>query len=530
MAAKKQRAGDLERISRLSFVDFCAELKVALTPGQKVIAKVCYDRFPIGFLTGEEAVLAKKIFGDINVIPEDAYSVIASICGARGGKSYVLLGLRILWGGLVRDLSSLAPGQSAYGLIVAPTVKLAKQVLAYVEGAVQSHPALAAAASGGDSDSIAITRADGKVVTIEVLAATRGGAGIRGRSYTDAALDECCFFRDQDSLVNDVDLYNAASPRVLSGGQMLLASTPWNESGLLYDMWKDNYAQPTSAVVAHAPTLTLRDCAETQAIVAREMKRDPQNAEREYGAIFSSAGTEQFFATADIEQYADMYELGSLPEPGMEVSAGVDLGFRQDSSALVIVHILTDAEGKTIRRVAHIEELQPTKDKPLKPSEVCKMFADICRQHGVGSVVGDLHYRDTILEFFSSVDIGYMDAPSQPSTAYVKARALLREGLVVIPKHDRLMRQMKETKARMTPGGLVSISNPRWKRGGHGDIVSALVLALWSTAGDVIAEPGIQNGTPEWEDARREERRKKQEQKKVGSRWKQFFDNRMGRS
>lgn len=530
MASKKSTSPELARLAKLSFVDFCAELKVALTPAQRVISRVCYDRFPIGLMSGEEAELAAKIFGGIMHIPEQAYAVVGAICGARGGKSYVLLALRILWGALVRDLSTMAPGQSAYGLVVAPTVKLARQVLAYVDGAIHSHPTLASAVTGSDTDSIQLTRHDGKIVTIEVLAATRGGAGIRGRSYTDAALDECCFFRDQDSLVNDVDMYNAASPRVLSGGQMLLTSTPWNESGLLYDFWKDNYAQPQVAVIAHAPTLVLRDCDETRAIVARETKRDPQNAEREYGAIFSSAGTEQFFATADIEQSADIYDMGVVPEPGMEVAAGVDLGFRQDSSALVIVHIFTSEGGSTIRRVAEMVELQPTKDNPLKPSEVCKKFAEICRAHGVQSVVGDLHYRDTILEFFSAVDIGYVDAPTQPSTAYVKARALLREGLVVIPKHDRLMRQMKETKARLTPGGMVSISNPRWKRGGHGDLVSALVLALWASTGDVIEMPAAQEGTKEWEDRQREERRSKQEQKKIGSRWKQFFDARVGRS
>lgn len=506
---------DLERLASLSFVDFCAELNVKLEPGQRVIAKVAYDGVNPKALKAEEKQLALQIFGDIQEVQKVSRGVFTAVCGARGGKSYVLLGLRVLWGALRRDFSKVVPGNVPVGLIVAPGIKLARETLAYVEGAVREHPTLSAALLSDSDDTLLLQRPDGRKVSIEVLPATRGGASIRGRWYTDAALDECAFFRDESFIVNDKDIYNAASPRILPGGQMLLASTPWAESGLLYELFRENWGAPATALVAHAPTLTLRNLPEVREIVDRERLRDPSNCDREYLAIFSPIGAEQFFSAAEIDACTESYPLGQKAEYGDQVIAACDLGFRHDCSVLVVVHL----NSKEVRRVVEVVELIPKPGAPLRPSEVLSTFVEVCKKHGATYVIGDHHYKETICEFLAESDIGYMDAPSQPADAYIKARALLREGLVVLPEHERLLRQMRETKSRLTPGGTVSISNPRWKKGGHGDIVSALVLALWASAGDTIPLPSPEPGTRAWEADRKDERLKKQVDKNGPRKW-----------
>ena len=113
-----------------SFLAFCIWLGVALTLGQAELVRVDFD--------GMEPVdreLAAKLFGAS--VPMGVRSVVAAVCGARAGKSYVLVALRLVWGMLVRDLSSLAPGQRAVALIVAPNDKLRREVLNYAVGAVR---------------------------------------------------------------------------------------------------------------------------------------------------------------------------------------------------------------------------------------------------------------------------------------------------------------------------------------------------------------------------------------------------------
>jgi hypothetical protein len=65
---------------------------------------------------------------------------------------------------------------------------------------------------------------------------------------------------------------------------------------------------------------------------------------------------------------------------------------------------------------------------------------------------------------------------------------------VRLPRHDRLLRQLREVTVRPLTGGGMSVSSPR-SPGGHGDLVSALVLALWQEHGGVEVEaPRIAGG------------------------------------
>ncbi len=283
-----------------SFVGFCEWIGVRLTPGQTEFARVCYD--------GAESSdgLGVRLFGFTGSVPLGARSVIGAVCGARSGKSYCIVALRMVWGMLVRDLSSMAPGQQAVALIIAPNDKLRREVLNYAVGAVRGKPELASMLEGAaGADGFALRRADGNRVRFETGVATAGGYGARGRALTDFCLDECAFFRDASFKVNDTEIFRAGSARVLPGGQTILASTPWGQAGLLYDLYKSNFGKPETALVAHAPTLVMHDSLLTRDIVAREEQRDPDNAKREFGACFMEGGTTLFFEPNALEAAID---------------------------------------------------------------------------------------------------------------------------------------------------------------------------------------------------------------------------------
>ncbi len=284
-----------------AFLGFCAWLGVDLTEGQAEFARVAFDGgSPVGAADGA------SLFGGITEVPLGARGVVAAVCGARAGKSYVIVALRLVFGMLVRDLSSMAPGQRAVALIVAPNDKLRTEVLNYAIGAIRSKPELEAMLVGEPrADDFSLRRPDGNVVAFETGVATRGGYGARGRSLTDFALDESAFFRDASYKVNDQEIFRAGAARVLPGGQTIVASTPWAQAGLLYELWRDNYGKPKDALVAHAPTLLLHDSEMTRGIVDRERRRDPDNARREFDAEFMVGGTTVFFDVSLIEAAID---------------------------------------------------------------------------------------------------------------------------------------------------------------------------------------------------------------------------------
>ncbi len=200
----------------------------------------------------------------------------------------------------------------------------------------------------------------------------------------------------------------------------------------------------------------------------------------------------------------------SLPKSGDVVTAGADLAFRSDSSSLVIVHTRVG-----IRYVAEVLELRPQKGIPLKPSEVCAKFAERMKAHGASHVLADQHYRETLDEYLNAAGLVYVPAPNRPADAYVRTRVLLRQGVVRLPDHPRLLQQMKEVTGRPLAGGGLSIVQNRWRSGGHGDLLSAMVLALYATGGDETPHPS----TMSWEEQEREKRRKACKDAQVDNPW-----------
>lgn len=486
-----------------AFLAFCVWLEVTLTPGQTELARVAFDGgSPVGVAN------APSLFGGITEVPVGARGVVAAVCGARGGKSYVLVALRLLHGMLVRDLSSMAPGQRAVALIVAPNDKLRGEVMNYALGAVRNKPELAAMLVASRADEFVLRRPDGQLATFETGVATRGGYGARGRALTDFALDESAFFRDASYKVNDQEIFRAGAARVLPGGQTIVASTPWAEAGLLYELYRDNFGKPKDALVAHAPTLVLHDSEMTRAIVERERRRDPDNARREFDAVFMTSGTTVFFEASSIEEAVT--EEPFETQPGDIIAAGGDFGFRSDSSALLLVAL----RGETLH-VFDGRELRPEEGQPLKPSKTVKAFAQ-CIGARCSYLMADQHYREAIAEHLEEHDLTYAPAPTQPADTYVRARMLMREMRVQIHVRslpegvgDRLLQQLREVQGKPTSGGGMSIVHPRWSQGGHGDLASAFVLALWQVSGDEVAEPDPVFGTREWEQAREAKRKAK---------------------
>lgn len=520
--ARPSRATDLALDVPRTFLGFLEWLGVTPSAGQAELSRVAFD--------GAEPVdraLAEVIFGKIDFahLPVGIRRVVVAVVGGRGGKTYLLIALRMVWGMLVRDLSVLAPGEEAFATVVAPNDRLRQQAINVALGACRSRPELRAILrlpKGTKADAVVssfgIYRADfDRVVTFWGACATSGGYDVRGKWHTDLALDECAFFRDSTSKVNDKDIYEAGIARILPGGQCILGSTPWAQAGLLYEFFRDNYGKPDTALVAHAPTLVLNDRPQVREVVELETKRNPDNAAREYGARFMTSGTTIFFEAAGIE--SALVDEPFVLQPGDVVAAGGDFAFIGDSSALVMVAcrnevVRTNEDGTEVRdNVLHVfdgAEERPTLDAPLKPSVTVDVFAQKIRGR-CRYLMADAHYRASIEEHLQRYGLAFAPAPTVPSDAYVRSRMLMREMRVRIHPmliRDRLVQQIREVHARPTAGGRLSMHNPRWAEGGHGDIVSAFVLALWQVSGESVQAPPPEPGTKEWEAQQREKRRK----------------------
>lgn len=501
---------------RLTFARFCEKVGITLEPGQRVACAVAFDGVDPVDLEGDDRELARGIFGDAERFTLQQRRIFAAVCGGRAGKSRLFSAMRLLHLGLTVDLSRLAPGEPGYGMIVGPKMTHAKQVLAYIRGAIDAVPALSAAVVRKAADEIVLRRGDQLVSFLCAAASVRGDTQ-RGKTLFAFTLEEAAFFRDAETgAVNDVDLFQAMMPRLLPQGQAIVPSTPYAKTGLLWDFFDRNHGHPVDAVVAHAPTLLLRSDPDIRAQVEAVRIQDPTNARRELDAHFMTTDATRFFDDASLA--AATGEV-SAKQPGDRLTAGADFGFVKNTSALVL-----GCWRGGVYHVLEVHERVPD-GVPLVPSETIRAFGDIAHGFGAASVMADGHYREAVREHLREAKVYLVPAPegqAGKAATYAKLRMLLREGKVKLPDHARLLKQLREVETRNLAGGGISITSPVWVDGAHGDLVAALVLAVWQDFGTAVAGPPPGPKT----DADREreiedaiDRRHTQSQKKPMSGW-----------
>lgn len=463
---------------KLSFVAFCRLVGLMLTAGQTAFAGVAFDGLQVAGLGAELEQLGRLIFGAVESIPDTARAIVVQVKGRDAGGSR-LGATRGVHLALTADLSRLEREEPAYVLFVAPKIRLARVPMRFARTAAKRVP-------GGvrivneHLDGFTLVRHDGRSVIFECVAASRGGDTTRGVPVLFALLDEAAFFRDETSgSVNDKAIFSALVPRLLPGGQILVLSSPYLESGVLYEEFSRNHGQPRTALAAHCPTLVMRDDAETRAMVERERLRDPDNARREFDAEFMPAGSGLVFDPAALRACVDESLPLRLPPTRTGVVSGFDFGPLRDATAGAVVRF---GEAGRIE-CAETFVRRPAKNAPLVPSVVVGEFCRFARAHGAREVHADHYYRASVEEHVRDAGLVFVPAPAGNTGVVLvtnTVRDLVHSGWVVIPGAQReLISQLGELAMRPLSGGGFTLHSPR-RFGSHGDLARAWMLAVFA--------------------------------------------------
>lgn len=419
-------------------------------------------------------------------LPRRARRLIAVRAGGRAGKTSRLLATKALHAALTVPLPTLAHGERAVSLLMAPDLVLSRQILGFVRGYIETSAPLRAMALRDTADEIELRRPDGLAVLIRVRAASRGGKGGRGFVLVFFGMDEAAFFRDESSgVVNDTELYRAAAQRLAPGAQAWAASTPWIAGmGLLEETLSADLGAHEHALCVVAPTRSLNPTWDPDGTIEAQLRQsDPENAEREIDAIPLAAGSNTFFDKVTLDAATDPNRPQDLqPERGGYYGAAGDFAFRRNASTVSIVRRIP-VEGRADRyELAFLDERRPETGAPLKPAAVVDDFAPAILRFGLDDVAADSHERDQVSEEMARHGITVSSLPAgQAGKAeqYLFFRRLLREGRFTMPKHARLRAQLNAVLGRPAPGGGLSITSPTTPDGSHGDLVSGLVGAAW---------------------------------------------------
>lgn len=511
MAAKKPAAPKtLPRLSFRAFLEdpsFLGGSVGELSPAMLAIVDAA-DGY--GATIQDEALCRALFACSPAQLPTVPRRTIAVGAGRGAGKTSRLLAPKAIHAAITVPVPDLGRGERARSVIVAPDRDLAMQTLDFVRGHVEESPILRqwiVHNSRGEIGKtyIRLRRPDGREVDITIGSATRGGKSVRGRTLVFLGLEEACFFQtDSGYEVTDKEIYRAAQPRLLQDAQTWIVSTPWIEGvGLLEERITTETApdgtrrHDHTLVAARINTRLLNPRWDIDgSIEASERANDPENAAREIDAIPLAAGTSTFF---DPVAVARAFEIDAWEGHDIGGGAGVDLGLSGDPSTLALVDKYKGDKYKAYG----FREHRPKRGEPLKLSEVCADFAVGLTDNGFDDVGMDSHAREPAREYFDAKKIRIVSVDGDVKVpSYLACRKVLHDGRLRIVAgdgvpRDRIKAQLLSIVSKPLPGGGIQITAPRRRGGpaaigvGHGDLVSALVIALWRAgAGKVARAPG----------------------------------------
>jgi hypothetical protein len=292
--------------------------------------------------------------------------------------------------------------------------------------------------------------------------------------------DEVSKWKDKDSQANPShEVLKSLKPTMATMPNAIqwLVSSPYSTLDAHYDAVEEGTTK--GQTVFYAPTWEANPTLTEDG--TRALEEDEPTWEREYKAIPAAAEDSAFFPSDKIEA-AGIRKDWAIVQDTAAIKSGADLGFRRNSSALVSLRGgQWEQDGKYVYDHLRTDEWIP-KEKSRKISEIFGEMVQILEETESESVCSDLHYIDALSEVLEDNDLPLVEFPGdQMVEAYIKLRVLLAQGridLSTAPK--KLIKQLKGTRGKFTGTGM-SVSNPEIK-GAHGDLVSALVAAVYNIA------------------------------------------------
>jgi hypothetical protein len=415
-------------------------------------------------LTNDERAVFQKLTGRAREPGQPAHELVA-IVGRRGGKSRAMAVLLCWLAGLCDHRGILAPGETGVALCISRDQRIARAILDYVEGTLEASPYLRGLIKNRTQDTIELANR----VSIEVRPCNF--KTLRGPTYIAIVGDEVAFWFTSTDFANpDIEVLAAVRPGLLTTrGPLLLVSSAYAQSGVLYDAYRRDYGAEGSPgiLVAHGTSRDFNPLL-PQAEIDRELERDPVRNRAEYLSEFRS-DVEGFIPRAAVEAcVGDYRELP--PREGVVYRAFVDAASGSDGGDSYVIAI-AHKEGDQVV-VDCVREVVP----PFSPSDtVTDVAVPLCKAYRVTKVYGDNYAGEYAKEFFRKAGIFYDLWKQHKSEIYRDPMLpLINSRRIALPRIDRLINQTCTLERSVKRSGRDEITHPTH---GHDDVINAVAGA-----------------------------------------------------
>ena len=378
-------------------------------------------------LSRQERARFRQVAGDRQP-PQERVDELWAIVGRRGGKSRVAAAIGVHAACFLPH--HLVPGEVGEVAIVAASKSQSVIIFKYLLAFIEASPVLRQEIESTTTNEIRMRQ--------NIVIAVRAGSyrTVRGRTLLAAIVDEVAFLRDETSAIPDIELYRALLPSLATTHGMLIGiSTPYRRVGLLHQKHRDYFGQDDPHVLVVAGPSRIFNPTIDQSLIDRATASDPEAARAEWEGEFRD-DLSGFLDDAIVEQaieYSRPLELP--PRPNLTFKAFVDAsGGRHDHYTIAIGH----ADGERL-----VCDVIRGAAPPFDPQQITQEFAALAKDYGVSMLRGDNYSAGWVETAWRDNGLTYERSDLNKSALYIEALPSFTRGLVSIPNHSRLVRELR---------------------------------------------------------------------------------------
>jgi len=382
-----------------------------------------------------------------------------AIVGCQSGKSQIAADI-----GVYEITRAIMRGQrNIYVVLLAQDLRGSQRVLfRYAKDAVMASPLLAREVVRETADTIEFT--GGIVLAVYPCRP----AAIRGIKAACIIIDELAFFISTDGRPTDTEMLRAARSRVATtGGKILILSSPYAQSGALWELHRRHFGREDSSTLvwqASAPEMNPT----LPADYLHRMEQDDPEAYRSEVLGEFRQGVSTLFDPEALDACVQVGVRERAPDHKYTYGSFTDVasGSGKDAFALAVAH--TDGE-RVVLDCCRIWK------PPFNPSAIIAEAATLLRSYRLSETTGDRYAPGFVNEGFGAHGITYRPSEQDRSALYLELLPIVNAGRAVLLDHPELLRELRGLERRRGSSGKDRCDH---RPGQHDDAANAAAGAL----------------------------------------------------
>lgn len=341
-------------------------------------------------------------------------------------------------------------------------------------------------------------RISGKpMANINVLLGSASSNSIRGKNAIVVIMDEFAFFIDNGGRFSGSEVYKALTPSVTSfgmDGKVLVVSSPYAKYGKFWERYNESFNEQYT-LMFKMYTAMMNPTIPSE-ILKSARRRNRISFMGEYGGEFTDSIVAWIEDESEFKKCVSPRPMMTRGVPDVEYYMGLDLGFKNDGTAICIVH----DDGKKI--VLDYADVWYSGSSDVWEQDVsiyggCREFAahelikmewivrkvqDLDRWFPIKKGIFDQHNGYGLAELMSKAGVKQVEMEHFTdflnSEVYELVKGLYSEQLLDLFEHPILIPEMLTLEAERKSKEKTLVRKPN-RPGAHDDISDAFVRACW---------------------------------------------------